>query len=60
MNVVAKFIAYNPVVKPLSVQSGGGFKLSMDISEDQWEKIKELNNPALKNVSFLVSLVKEG
>lgn len=53
------FLAYNPKIKPLGENTGGGFSFSMSVPEDQWEAIKELNDPALKGESFQVVLVKE-
>lgn len=51
-----EFIAYNPSLRPLSSTQGGGFTLSVEISENEWPNIKELNNPSLKNKPFLISL----
>ena len=51
------FIAYSPKATPLPGSQGGGFKVTMSVSEDQWERIKELNDPTLGQLIFSVALV---
>ena len=51
------FIAYGPKVTPLPGSQGGGFKVTLDVSEDQWERIKDMNDPALAQLIFSVALV---
>jgi hypothetical protein len=51
-----KFIAYEPMLRPLPSTQGGGFRLSLDISEDQFESIKTLFNPNLKSSPLEVTI----
>lgn len=51
-----KFEAFEPMLRPLPANQGGGFRLTIDISEDQYDLIKELLNPALKNTSLKVEI----
>lgn len=46
---IADFQAFEPIVKPMGRASGGGFRLQVEIPETEFEKIKELNDPRLKN-----------
>jgi len=51
-----KFSAYNPVIKVLPDTQGGGYKLELEISESEWENIKEINSPVNKGQQFTVTL----
>lgn len=53
------FIAFEPMLRPLPVTQGGGFRLTLDISEDQYENIKVLFNPIFKNDSLHVKIETE-
>ena len=48
------FTAYQPQVRPLGQAQGGGFKVSFTVSDDDWLRISELNNPALQQMLFTV------
>jgi len=54
-----KFTAYDPLLRPLPVTQGGGFRLTIDISEDQYDSIKELLNPDLKNTTLKIKITPE-
>jgi len=51
-----KFIAYEPILRPLPATQGGGFRLTLDLSEDQYENIKTLLDPSLRNTSLEVRI----
>ena len=48
------FSAYSPIVKKQRV--GGGFKVEVEVSEDQYENIKDLNNPKLDGVILKITI----
>lgn len=51
-----EFIGYNPTLVPLGGSQGGGFKLTILLSESEWEKIKEINNPRNQELIFTVQM----
>lgn len=51
-----KFYCYEPQVKPLSSAQGGGFVVTLQVPENQWDSLKELNHPANKQLEFVVIL----
>jgi len=51
------FTAYQPKLKPLSSAQGGGYKIELSISENEWDAVKDINNPKLQSMHFLVALV---
>jgi len=53
------FVAYAPLLRPLPGNQGGGFRLTIDISEDQYDSIKELLNPDLKNNLLNIKITSE-
>lgn len=55
--VTFQFIGYNPVVVPMGGSQGGGFKLTMLLSDSEWENIKEINSPRNQGLVFQVALV---
>ena len=57
--IISKFIAYDPMLKPLSRNTGGGFRFSVEVTEDQYEQIKDLNDPLLKNSTLLIEIKKQ-
>jgi hypothetical protein len=50
------FLAYHPQLKPQGGFQGGGFQLTLDIPETEWQQIKELNDPQLNSYEFVVKL----
>ena len=48
------FTGYQPQVKPLGQAQGGGFRVSFNVSDSDWNNIAELNNPALQQMLFTV------
>lgn len=54
-----KFQAYDLRLLPLPDSQGGGFRLTMDISEDQYEEIKDINDPKLKGQVMVVEITNE-
>jgi hypothetical protein len=48
------FSAYSPIVKKQKV--GGGFKVEVEVSEDQYEMIKDLNSPRLDGIILKVTI----
>jgi len=48
------FTAYSPMVKPLGQAQGGGFRVSFDVSETDWDAIKDLNSPTAQQKIFTV------
>lgn len=46
----AHFIAYNPWVKPLGAGAGGGFRVTLDVSDDAWDAVKDLNGQNWRNM----------
>ena len=54
-----QFTAYDPLLRPLPGNQGGGFRLTIDISEDQYDSIKELLNPDLKNTNLIINITSE-
>ena len=53
-NLKTAFHAYSPSVKPLGATQGGGFRVSFDVSEDDWDAIKELNSPRVQQMVLQV------
>lgn len=51
-----EFLAYQPLLKPTGISQGGGFTLQLDIPESEYESIKELLNPALKEYEFIIKI----
>ena len=51
-----KFTAYEPQVRPLGSTHGGGYVITLQVSEDQWPNIKEINDPINKEKLFKVIL----
>jgi hypothetical protein len=43
-------------LKPQGGFQGGGFQLTLDIPETEWQQIKELNDPQLNSYEFVVKL----
>jgi len=54
-----QFNAYDPLLRPLPNTQGGGFRLTVDISEDQYDQIKALINPDLKNTTLTIRITPE-
>lgn len=54
-----KFLAYEPTLKPLSGAQGGGFVVTFQVPESEWDKIKNINDPVNKLVEFTVELKGE-
>lgn len=52
-----EFLAYDPKVIP--VKSSGGFKVTLDVSESEFHKIKELNNPENREKILVVTLEED-
>lgn len=50
------FEAYEPLLKPLGMNQGGGFRLQVDISESDYKNIIRLLDPKLKNTTLLVKI----
>lgn len=55
---IIQFIGYNPVIKPLGARSGGGFIFSIEVNEDEYQNIKDINDPLNKNTPFNITLSK--
>ena len=53
------FTAYSPQVKPLGNAQGGGFRVTLDVSETDWDRIKDLNSPTAQQMLFTVLLQGE-
>lgn len=53
------FQAYSPSVKPLGATQGGGFRVSFDVSETDWDAIKELNSPTIQQMVLRVLVQAE-
>ena len=51
-----KFIAFEPMLRQLPSNQGGGFRLTVDVSEDQYELIKDLFDPNLKNTPLEIQI----
>lgn len=47
-------IAYSPLVRPLGQSSGGGFRLSLDMSDTEWQAVKDINGAEWQNVPLTV------
>jgi hypothetical protein len=56
---ISKFIAYEPMLKPLSKTVGGGMRLTLEIPESEWEKVISLTNPALRNTTLKVTIEED-
>lgn len=56
MKFKTEFLAYFPELKPNSRNQGGGFQLTWDIPEVEYEKIKELLDPNLKSYEFTIKV----
>lgn len=52
----ATFKAYQPQLKQMSFSQGGGFSLTLEIPESEYENVKELLDPALKEQELTVRL----
>ena len=53
------FNAYEALLRPLGGSQGGGFKLTLDISEDEYDSVKKLLNPELKNTLLKIRITPE-
>ena len=51
------FTAYQPKLKPLSSAQGGGYRLELSLSESEWEQVKDINDPKLQGMHFVVGIV---
>ena len=51
------FTAYQPKLKPLGGNQGGGYRLEMTLSESEWDAVKDINNPKLQSMHFTVAIV---
>ena len=56
---IAKFVAYEPMLRPLGKTVGGGLRLSLEIPESEWEKVTPLMNPLLKNTSLKITIEQD-
>lgn len=50
---------YSPIVRPLGQSSGGGFRVSFDLSEDSWDSIKDINGQAWQNVQLSIRISRQ-
>lgn len=55
-----KFTAYDIRLIPLPVTQGGGFRLTMEVPEDQYEQVKDMNDPQLKNTPLEIEIKIDG
>jgi len=58
-DTIATFIGFDPMLKPLGKNAGGGFSFSIEIPESEYENVKELNNPSLKSFNLRVDITPE-
>ena len=54
---VTSFTAYQPKLRPMGGNQGGGYKIELSISESEWNKVKDINDPKLQAMHFQVALV---
>ena len=48
------FVGYQPRLKPLGASQGGGFRVSFNVSESDWNSLRDLNDPKLQQMMFQV------
>ena len=51
-----QFLGYSPLVK---VDKDSGFTITIETGEDQWDAIKDINNPRNAHTVFEVTLTKK-
>lgn len=51
-----KFKGWNPNLKALGQNQGGGFLITIEASENQWHNLQEINDPKNKNKEFEIIL----
>lgn len=50
------FTAYEALLRPLPATQGGGFRMTVDISEDQYDQVKGLLDPTLKQTLLTIRI----
>jgi len=56
---LSRFVAYEPMLRPLGKSTGGGFRLTLEIPESEYQQIKDLNDPSLQNTTLIVEISRE-
>jgi hypothetical protein len=56
---VTKFTAFSPKLRQMGANQGGGYKLELELSESEWDAVRDINDPALQKYHFTVILAGE-